>query len=184
MTPLASELESILQQVRAINAQAGQLVHGLADADLAWRAEPGRWSIAENLLHLEITTKAFLPSVDQAIERASRLGLRGDGPFRLGGLDRIFVWWVEPPPVIRLPAPKPLRPLLEGPASEVLPRFLQAQEMMIERVHAANGLHLIKATVVSPLARYVRMSLLGFFSVFTGHERRHLWQATKVRESR
>lgn len=52
---------------------------------------------------------------------------------------------------------------------------------MIERVEAANGLDLERARVTSPLTKFIRMSLLAFFCVFTGHQRRHLWQVGNVR---
>jgi hypothetical protein len=45
----------------------------------------------------------------------------------------------------------------------------------------ATGLNLTALRFPSPLARYIKMNLLEFFSVFNGHSRRHLWQATNVR---
>jgi len=179
---LVAELEGIRQEAEANRVQAAALCDGLSEEQLAWRPQPGRWSIAENLVHLETTTDVFLPSVDRAIEEARRRKLYGNGPFRLGMIGRLFVWYVEPPPAIRLPAPRPLRPLLEGPATEALPQFLKAQDRMLERVEASNGLDLARARTVSPLASYIRMNLLAFFRVFTGHERRHLWQAANVRQ--
>jgi len=178
---LAPELEKLRREIEAINSEAAVLCDGLSEEELAWRPAPERWSIAENLIHLRATARVFLPSADQAIESARQRGLYGPGPFRPGLMDRIFVWYVEPPPWIKLPAPKPLRPLLEGPAAQALPEFLESQRQMEERLEAANGLDLKKARVVSPLAKWIRMSLLGFFGVFTGHDRRHLYQATQVR---
>jgi hypothetical protein len=89
---------------------------------------------------------------------------------------------VEPPPLIRLPAPKMLRPLDLGPPGEALARFLDGQQRMGERLDAAEGLDLVAMRFGSPLASYVRMNLLEFFAVFIGHTRRHLWQAENVRD--
>ena len=97
-------------------------------------------------------------------------------------MGKLYVWYVEPPPKIKLPAPKVLRPLLAGPAADALPQFLQSQQWMMDRVTEANGLDLGKVSVASPLASFVKMNLLAIFSVFTGHERRHIVQASKVRE--
>jgi hypothetical protein len=179
--PLVAELEKIRRETEAINAQVSALWKELSEEQLARRVEPGQWSIAEHVLHLRVTTEVFLPSVDQAIDEARRKQLYGNGPFSLGLMDRFFVWYVEPPPAIRLPAPKPLRVLLTGPARDVLPAFLESQAQMMQRVEAANGLDLVRALVTSPLARYIRMSLLAFFCVGTGHARRHLWHAANVR---
>jgi hypothetical protein len=51
---------------------------------------------------------------------------------------------------------------------------------MLRRIESA-GLDLTGLRFASPLASYVRMNLLEFFSVFNGHSRRHLWQAANVR---
>ncbi|MEE8583317.1 MAG: DinB family protein [Acidobacteriota bacterium] len=178
---LVPELEKIRQEIESINDRAVGLCEGLGEEELGWRPGPVSWSIAENLVHLKVTTEIFLPGADRAIDEARQRNLIGWGPFRLGLMGRIYLWYVEPPPRIRLPAPKPLRPLLRGPATQALPEFLAAQQSMAKRLEAANGLDLCKARITSPLAKYIRMSLLAFFSVFTGHGRRHLWQASNVR---
>jgi hypothetical protein len=84
--------------------------------------------------------------------------------------------------VLKLPSPKTLRPPIAGAAGDALPRFLRSQQAMLERIEAADGLDLARARIASPFASFVRMSLFALFSVFTAHERRHLWQAEGVRE--
>ncbi len=180
-TPRSPDLDRLRAEIEEISTRAAALCEGLDEEDLAWRPAPGRWSIAENLIHLRVTALTFLPAADQAIESARRQGLVGEGPFPPGLMDRFFVWYVEPPPRVRLPAPKPLRPLLKGPASEALPKFLESQRQMALRLDAARGLDLKRARVTSPIAKWIRMSLLAFFGVFTGHGRRHIYQATQVR---
>lgn len=179
---LGPELERLQHEVEEINRQASALCDGLSEAQLAWRPQPGRWSIAENLIHLRTVAEVFLPPVDAAIDDARRKNLRSDGPFKLPLLGRIYKWYVEPPPKFRLPAPAPLRPLMKGPASDALPLFLESQRWLAEWIEAANGLDLNRVRITSPLAKFVRMDLLTMFSVGTGHARRHLWQARKVRE--
>jgi len=178
---LVPELEKLRQEAEAASAQARSLCEGLAEEQLGWREKPGRWSIAENLIHLETTTQVMLPNLDRAIDDARCRGLLSNGPFRLGLLGKFYLWYVEPPPPIRLPAPPMLRPLLEGPALEALPRFLRSQELMLERLERANGIDIARARFISPMASYIRMSLYALFAVFTAHERRHLWQAGNVR---
>lgn len=178
---LVAELESIRQQTDAISARAVELSAGLSEQQLAWRPGPSSWCIAENLLHLDRTTQIFLPLIDRAIEQARRDGRLSNGPFHLGMMGKFYVWYVEPPPHIRLSAPKPLVPLLEGLASDALPRFLNSQELMKQRLENANGINIVSARITSPFASFVKMSLFALLSVFTGHERRHIWQASNVR---
>ena len=99
----------------------------------------------------------------------------------MDGTGAFLVWYVESPPVMRLPAPKALRPALLGHPSKALGDFLSLQAAMLQRMEDAGGLDLTGPRFASPLASYIRMNLLELFSVFNGHSRRHLWQAANVR---
>jgi DinB family protein len=180
MMPVA-ELESIRQQTDANGERLKGLCAFLSEAQLAWRPRPSSWCIAEVLLHLERTTQVFLPVIDNGIESARRNGHLSNGPFRLGWMGRFYVWYVEPPPRIRLPAPKIIRPLFEGSALDALPRFLQSQELMKQRLDHANGIDIVRTRITSPLASIIKMSLFALFSVGAAHERRHIWQITNIR---
>lgn len=165
----------------AIDAGASELCAGLSEEQLSWRPNPEKWSIAHILAHLRRTTEVFLPAVDSALETSRSLGLHSDGPFRLKVYGRLLVWRTEGRPIIRMQAPKPLRPvLLSSPAIE-LEHFLISQAAMRQRLEAAHGLHLTAMRFPSPVARYFRVNLLEFFCVFNAHSRRHLRQGHSVR---
>ena len=180
---LAAQLEKLRGEIEQINRDASGLCAGLGEEQLGWRPEPGRWSIAENLIHLRTTTEVFLPSMDAAIGEAKQKNWRRDGPFALPWKGRLFVWYTAPPPKIRLPAPPQLRPLLKGPATEALPLFLESQRWILERLEGTNGLDLTRASFASPLAKFIRMDLFTAFHVFCSHGRRHIWQANNVRQA-
>ena len=178
---LAPQLEAIRSEIAAIDRRVQELCRSLSEEQLAWRPKANRWSIAENLIHLETTTEVMLPAVDQSIAEGLQRNLRSDGPYDLGWLGRIYVWYSEPPPKIRLPAPKVLKPVRSGSGLDVLPAFLASQQQMVVRLEQANGLDLSRARFQSPIAAYIKMNLLSFFSVFTAHERRHMAQADEIR---
>jgi hypothetical protein len=180
---LGLDLRSIRDQLEANSRRARAIAEPLDAAALAWRPAPKSWSIAECLDHLVVTTEVFLPGLDRAAARARERRLLAPGPFALNRWGRLLVWYVEPPPPIRLPAPKPLRPVRRGSPELALQRFLASQELVSSRLPTLAGLDLARAVYVSPIARYIRMSLLAFLEVHTAHERRHLWQAERVRDA-
>ena len=100
----------------------------------------------------------------------------------LGG---ILKWTLEPPPMFfsKMKTTKPFQPLEVEPVGEVLPKFLAWQEQLKTSVDEANGLPLDEIKVVSPFDRRVKYNLLSFFNVLLAHERRHLWQAEKVKQA-
>ncbi len=182
LSGMKKSLDEILAEVAAVNSEAQRLCEGLTEQQLGWRPAPNRWSIAETLAHLNLTTQIFLPSVDRAIEIARREKIEGEGSFSLGTLGSIYLWYTEPPPKIKLPAPKVIKPILQGPAIDALPQFLRSQQAALARVDAARGLDCEKVRFSSPLASIVKMNLISFFAVMTGHQRRHLVQMQTVRD--
>ena len=74
-------------------------------------------------------------------------------------------------------------PKFEGSGTESVQAFLGAQDTILQRLEAANGVDLRRASFQSPFASFVRMDLLALFSVWTAHERRHIEQMKKVRKN-
>lgn len=178
--PLIPELERIRTETDEISMRAEELCNGLSEQQLSWRPDPSSWCIAEVLLHLDKTTRIFLPLIDRAIEDSRRQGRLSNGPFRLGWMGRFYVWYAGPLARIRLPAPKPLVPVLKESASNALPQFLQSQELMKQRFNDANGVDLARTRITSPFASFIKMNLFVLFSVGTAHECRHISQASNV----
>ena len=180
--PLSNTAE-LSEATLAVDAEAAKLCAGLSEEQLCWHPRPGRWSIAQNLAHLRITTEVFLPVLDSALEASRELKLYGEGPYTLNLLGRVMVWRMESRPMLKMRAPQPLQPrLLSCPALE-LEHFLLTQAALRRRIADADGLDLTAMRFRSPVASYFRVNLLEFFSTFNAHSRRHLWQASRVRRA-
>ncbi len=179
---MKKSLQEIRTEIAAANAQAEKLCAGLSEAQLAWRPQPGKWSIAENLVHLNLTTQSYVPSIQRSLEEARQRGLKGSGSFELGIFGTMFVRYLEPPFRLKTKAPKMIRPLLQGPASDALPQFLRSQELLLRQFDEAEGIDLGKAVFVSPYASVLRMSIIAAFATAPAHQRRHLWSAGKIRQ--
>jgi hypothetical protein len=181
MTRVELTVTGFRDDLQQLSARAVALCDALTPGELARRVEPGRWSIAENLEHLRVTADTYFPALDAALRRTRERGARRVGSFRLGLYGRMLVRSLEPPPLMRLPAPRTLRPLMIGAPGEALDRFLDAQRRMTERLDAADGLDLTAVRFGSPLASWVRLNLVEAFAMFNAHTRRHLWQGENVR---
>ena len=178
---LSPEIGDYVRQFEDVNSAARHLVEGLSDEQLLWEPAPDRWSIAKCFSHLNVTADQYYPAIDHSMRLARERGLLGEGPFRHGFLMNRFIRMMEPPPGRSLRAPRMFRPRTRALADEI-PTFLAHQSAIIERVRQANGLDLSRVKVVSPLTSLMRMSLGQCFGLLAAHERRHLWQAARVRE--
>jgi len=179
---LPAELEGYRGQFEAVKRDASDLVAGLSEAQFNWRPTPGAWSIAECLAHLNVTGQFFLPRIDRRIREARAAGMLSEGPFRYGLLARVMVRGMEPPAKLKFKAPKIFQPMSEHLSAVIVPAFITLQDQLVERLRGARGVDLRRVKVTSPVSRLVKISLGQVFPFVAAHERRHLWQARRLRE--
>jgi len=178
---LQLEIRDYLRQFEEATSNAEHVVAALTDEQLRWKPAPERWSIAECFSHLNVTADKYYPPIDKSMRLARERGLLGHGPFRHGFLMNKFIRMMEPPPRRSFKAPRPFKPRSRAVEDEI-PNFLSHQEAIMKRVREANGLDLARVKIVSPVSRLLRMSLGQSFALLAAHERRHLWQAARVRD--
>lgn len=181
-SPVA-ELEERGREIEKIKTEAKALTEHLGDEQFHWRPEAQSWSIAECLDHLNRTNKLYLPILERAIEKGRARGLTGREPFRHGFLGDFFVRSMEPPPKKKFRAPQSFLPVSDQPREQVIAEFADMQERILSCIRAADGLHLGKIKIPSPVTKLLRMSLGQGFALLTAHERRHLWQAQQVKNN-
>ncbi len=176
------ELELYRQQFEQITSDAADLVKGLGEEQFNWRPAPGAWSIEECLAHLTMTGHLELGHIETAIEQGRARGLTGAGPFEYPALERFILRETEPPARHTMPAPKRLIPAHNQPLTAVMPTFFHVQRMFLLAIERADGLDLRRVKVVTPISRFLKVSLGTMFAQAAAHERRHLAQARRVRE--
>ena len=81
---MKKSLDEIRAEIKAADAEAQRLCEGLTEEQLSWRPQPGKWSIAENLAHLNVTTQTYVPSIQRSLQAAREHGITGSGSFDLG----------------------------------------------------------------------------------------------------
>jgi hypothetical protein len=177
-----SELDLYRQQFEQIQQQASELTAGLDEARFNWRPSPQDWSIEECLAHLIMVGQWEIGAIEEAIGRAWKRGITGQGPFEYGAIDRFLVDQTEPPVRSPLPAPRHFAPLHGQPVTAVMPTFLHLQSQLILQLARAEGLDLRRVKVATPISPLLKMSLGMMFAQVAAHERRHLHQARRVRE--
>ena len=168
------------RQFNLATDRARAVVAALSPDALVRRPATDVWSPAECLTHLSLTAHIFKPLLDQAIDAARAHGIRSAGPYRMDPLGRVMRWIMEPPYRYRTKSAPTVAPTDVGPPAQVLPVFMAAQEVLMDSLHAADGVALDRATIISPFNRRLRYNLLSMFAILAAHERRHLWQAERA----
>ena len=178
-----SELETYRQQFDQLRIEAEEMTAGLTEAQFNHRPAPGQWSIEECLAHYTMLSQWQLRAVEKAIDEGKARGLTGSGPFQYDAIDRFIVQMTEPPPRITFPAPKSFVPLHGQPLTAVMPTFYHVLKHFTLQTQRAEGLHLAKIKVPTPLTSFIRMSLGMTFAQVAAHGRRHMAQAQRARRA-
>ena len=180
LAPLVADLATVDAGFRAISEQARKLVSTLGVGRVTERPAANRWSVAECLVHLNITSEAYLPVWREAFREGRDRGWTGTGPFKLDLWGRVFVWVLEPPPKFRFPAPRAFQPVAAPSGEEILAAFLNCQEQVLGSIAKSDGLAIDRIKIRSPFDRRFRYSVWSSFCAHLAHQRRHLWQAGRV----
>ena len=179
------DIAALEQAFDAAERDARALVAGLSELLGTWRSDAGSWSVAECLDHLATANRVYLHAMQPAAERALTDGRRRRGPARPGLVGRWFVRVQEPPVKrrARMKAPRTIRPRVSPPLDDARARFLTSQEDIRAFLRRYADIDLAGIGFPNPFIRGLRFSLATGLHVLAAHERRHLWQAWRVRES-
>jgi hypothetical protein len=169
------------KEINEARLRAEALALGLTPEEFTMQPEAGKWSIAECILHLNVTASVMQPLMEKAIAQARHDNNVGTGPFGIGLKGRLLVWIAEPPPKFRMPAPPHLRPpaRIDDPL-KLLPDFLKAQAEWERLIRESAGLDLAKIKVGKRFSPF-RARFAAALPWMMAHQRRHLVQAENVK---
>ena len=182
---LNQQLADIKAQLDAASERAAIIVNSIAFEQLNERPQPDQWSIAECLVHLNLSSQAEIAVINRVFEQKQAKKIAAGKQFKMDLLGRFLKWSLEPPPMFfsKMKTTKPFQPVIVEQSSDVLPTFLALQEQLKACVDTASELPLNEIKVESPFDTRVKYNLFSFFHILLAHERRHLWQAEKAREA-
>jgi len=176
---LATAVERFLEAQR----RAHRLAAAVPAEKWSVRSVPGSWSVAECVAHLNLTSRAYLPLLRDALERARTLGATMPPPTRYRR-DPVgwFLWRTSGPVkrVGRVQTTAPFVPTGDLPRDVVLDEFERLQDEQVACVREADGLPLDRVRVVSPFDARVRYNLYACLTILPRHQHRHLFQGERV----
>ncbi len=145
------QLQRVADELAAAQARLHRLASAIPPEHWSRRPEPDRWSVAECVAHLNLTSAACQPLLEQAIARGRRLGGRPPARYRRDPIGWIL-WRLAGPPVKR--------------RVKTTPPF-------VPRATAST------AETVAEYAR-LRYNTYACLTILPRHDHRHLWQAEQA----
>lgn len=168
-------------------AEAEARMHRLAESvsEHEWGSPPpnGGWSIDECVAHLTLTNQRYVPILAEASDAAPAFD-EEDVPPRLHRdlAGRLLTWMMEPPVRFRLPTRPEFQPQGVVSRARTVAEFDAAQAAIQQQIRAMDGLDITTIRVTSPFNASLRYSAYSALHILAAHERRHLWQAERVRD--
>ena len=178
------QLQRILIELDAATERLHRLTSGMPERTWAARPTEGAWSVAEGVEHLNLTSRAFVPLLQEAVARAGRLEAgAGAGAYR-----RDLMGWIiglSSGPMIRLGSRRlgrirttpPFVPSAVPRLDSTLAEFDELQDQVRRIVRDADGRAIDAVKIVSPFDRRVSYSAYSALVIIPRHQVRHIEQA-------
>ncbi|MEL7060263.1 MAG: DinB family protein [Acidobacteriota bacterium] len=182
--PLPSPLDDLHQQLQVIRSDAEKLLDGLDNETLNWSIDEESWSIGQCLEHLAVVDWSYGKAIERRLEREIARGKVGEPvsrEARYSALERMWIRSIEPPATRSFPAPPSMKPPSTLDLDALQERFFGANARLTQAVESARGIDVTRVKIGLPIFPLVRLRIGAALSVVTSHDRRHLWQAWKVR---
>ncbi len=174
------QLQLVVDEYKSAQARLHDLVQAVPDERWGRRSDPGRWSVAECVAHLNLTSMAYLPLLQHAVSRARMLEARPPGRYRRDPIGWLLWATMGPPVRVRLKTIARFLPSSLAAPALLVQEFDRLQAAQLDCLAQADGLPLSRVRVTSPFNARVRYNLYSCFTILPRHQHRHLWQAERV----
>jgi hypothetical protein len=174
------QLQTIVEEFESAQARLHRLAQRIPESQWHRRADPERWSVAECVGHLNLTSEAYLPAIRTVLDQGRRSGPTAPRRYRRDPVGWLL-WRLAGPPVrYRVKTSAGFVPRSDVPLRQLLAEFDLLQLQQIECVRSADGLDLGRLWIRSPFDQRIRYNAYSCLSILPRHQHRHLWQAERV----
>jgi len=180
------QLADIVKGFETAQALLEKLADNIPDAAWEERTEPGHWSVAECVAHLNLTSEAYIPRLRAALAEAKAMNAPKVKKYRKDFAGGFLAMMFGPLPMlgkIRLGKVKTMtgfEPTGSLPKQSTLAAFRRDQDTLIELVREGDGLPIDRVKIRSPFGEKITYNCYSAFVILYRHEHRHLEQAQLV----
>ncbi len=180
------QLAGIVQSLESAQLHLRRLTDQLRESD--WNRKPAanRWSAAECVEHLNLTSRAYVPLLRDAIARAGEVRRSPTKHYRHDSLGWFLSMMFGPLrrlgkfKLVRVKTTSAFVPKPGRSRTEILSDFVRLQAELISLVRSADGLPIDDVKIVSPFGGRMRYSAYSALVIVSRHEHRHLEQAEEA----
>lgn len=174
------QLQELAGQFTAARERLHRLAADVPAEGWARRPAPDSWSPAECVAHLNLTSRAFIPQLRDALREARGLGGSAPARYRMGVVGWLLRRMTGPGQGVKVKTTARFVPGSTAPAAELVAEFDALQDEQMELVRGADGVPIHRIRVTSPFNERLKYNAFAALSILPGHQHRHLEQAERA----
>jgi len=179
------QLAKVLESLESAQKKLRTLSDGVSEA--AWNKHPApdAWSAADCVEHLNLTSRAYVPRLREALDRARLLGRPPTTRYYLDVAGRVMAFMMRPMKHIgrfkigRVKTTGPFTPRGGQSREQLLSEFVRLQSDLMTIVRSADGVPIDKVKIQSPFGN-LRYNAYSALEIVAQHQHRHLQQAEEA----
>jgi DinB superfamily len=174
------QLQAVIDQFATAEERLHRLVATVPAERFNERPAEGSWSPAECVAHLNLTSRAFIPILRNALEQARALGRPAPARYRRDLVGWLLWRMTGPRQGIKARTAASFVPDAGVPVHRLVAEFQALQREQVEIARRADGLPIDRIRTVSPFDARVRYNAWAALTILPGHQHRHLDQAERA----
>jgi hypothetical protein len=177
---MQAQLAALVEEYRSALVRLHGLRATVPEPRWTDRPAPGRWSVAECVAHLNLTSEVFLPIVRAAVQGAGQLEHVTRARYRRDPAGWLLSLTLPPPVRFRFSTTAPFTPQSLVLPAELAADFERHQVEFVACVRDAEGLRIDRVRIPSPFDSRIRYNAFSALTIVPRHQHRHLWQAEQA----
>jgi hypothetical protein len=174
------ELPKLIDDAKQIAEDAQKTFGHLSAEQVNWKPNAESWSVAQCFEHLIVINSSYFPLLEKISRGEYKHSLKERLPLLPKLFGKLVLNAVNPETERKLKASPKFQPSSSAIGGDIIERFVQHQQRLIEHIKMIENLDLKKIIITSPVASFVTYSLLDGYKIIVAHEQRHFAQAKRV----
>jgi hypothetical protein len=187
---LQKQLADIVQSLESAQSRLRRLTDTLQESDWNRKPAPNRWSAAECVEHLNLTSRAYIPLLRDAVAKAGEVRHTPTTQYHHDALGWFLSKMFGPLRhlgklrLVRVKTTPAFEPKAGRSRTEILSDFVRQQAELISLVRSADGLPIDQVKIVSPFGGRMKYGAYSALVIVSRHQHRHLEQAEEASHQR
>jgi hypothetical protein len=186
---MQKQLAEVIDSLEAAQSRLRALGDRVSEKDWSKRPDPTRWSAANCVEHLNLTSAAYVPLLRDALALAREMGGAPRRHYRRDALGWFMSMMIGPMRHVgkvrigRVKTTPPFVPKGRQSRDALLSDFVRLQAELMTLIRNADGLPIDRVKIVSPFGGRMRYNAYSAITIVARHQHRHLDQAEEAAAS-